>query len=38
MAALRGAAQVAPARVSLQADHVHDLETVELALSWACRR
>ena len=32
VAALRGAAQVSRAQVSLQADHVHDLETVELAL------
>lgn len=30
--ALRGAAEASRAQVSLQADHVHDLETVELAL------
>ncbi len=31
VAALRAAAAYAPGRVCLQADHVHDLETVELA-------
>src|SRR5687768_12960086 len=31
LAALRAAAAYAPARVSLQADHLHDLEAVERA-------
>jgi tagatose 1,6-diphosphate aldolase GatY/KbaY len=32
VAALRGAAEASGARVSLQADHLHDLQTIELAL------